>query len=146
MSREPRAGIAAAILSAMKWWVLTLTAAIGCGGSKQVNDPAAQAREAERKRIEAMRPASPYEIRSVRGYQAPDTCGQGPYRIDVAAVGARFGEQLEINICAPRSLQGDYRLTRGTGTSEPRHFGSRNNSEHCLATAAEAAQRGGAST
>jgi hypothetical protein len=47
-----------------------------------------------------------------------DETGQGPYRIEAAALGAKFGEQIEVTICAPRSLQGDYtpRTTRaGTG-------------------------------
>jgi hypothetical protein len=119
-----------------------LAVVLGCGGSsKQAQDPAAAAREAERKRIEAMRPPSPYETRAVVGYRSPATCGQGPYRIEAAALGARFGERIEVNICAPRSLQGDYRFTVGTDPNEPRHFGSRNNSEHCMATAADAARR-----
>jgi hypothetical protein len=131
----------------MKWWCLVMTAAVGCGGSKHgANDPAAEARAAELKRLEAMRPARPYDVKSIAGYRAPDTCGQGPYRIEAKALGSQFGEQFEVNICAPRSLQGDYRLTRGTDAGEPRHFGSRNNSEHCLATAAEAAQRGTSAT
>lgn len=126
----------------MKWSILLTTIVIGCGGSgRGATDPAAQAREAERKRIEAMRPERPYETLAVRGYRAPDTCGQGPYRVETVAQGAHFGERLEVNICAPRSLQGDYRLRKGPYTDEPRHFGSRNNSEHCLATTAEAAHR-----
>ena len=126
----------------MKWSILLATIVIGCGGSNRgATDPAARAREAERKRIEGMRPERPYETLAVRGYRAPDTCGQGPYRVEAAALGAHFGERLEVNICAPRSLQGDYRLTKGPDTDEPRHFGSRNNSDHCLATATEAAQR-----
>ncbi|MGE0868416.1 MAG: YXWGXW repeat-containing protein [Kofleriaceae bacterium] len=127
----------------MRTWAAVMSLAVGCGGtSRAVNDPAAQARDAERKRIEALRPERPFETRAITGYRALAACGQGPYRIDASALGARFGEQLEINICAPRSLQGDYRLTVGGDRGEPRHFGSRNNSDYCRATAAEVAQRG----
>ncbi|MGE0547499.1 MAG: YXWGXW repeat-containing protein [Kofleriaceae bacterium] len=127
----------------MNWWVAAMTLVLGCGGSNRgVNDPAAEAREAERNRIEAMRPDRPFETRAIAGYRAPSACGQGPYRIETTALGAQFGEQLEINICAPRSLQGDYRLTVGKDRGESRHFGSRNNSDYCRATTAEAAQRG----
>lgn len=87
-----------------------------------------------------MEPPSPYETRSVRGYTPNTTCGQGPYRIQTPALGARYGEQLEVNLCAPRSLQGDYRFTRGTDASEPQHFGSINNSDRCTPTAAELAE------
>jgi hypothetical protein len=123
----------------MKRWVLVASVALGCGGSSK---HAGTSVDPERARIEAMKPASPYETRSVRGYTAPTTCGQGPYRIEAAALGARFGEEIEINICAPRSLQGDYQFTRGKVKDEPAHFGSRNNSEHCKPTDAELARSG----
>src|SRR5262245_52744567 len=98
----------------MTRWAAVLAVILGCGGSsKQPQAPAAAAREAERKRIEAMRPPSPYETRAVVGYRAPATCGQGPYRIEAATLGAKFGERIEVNICAPRSLEGDYRFTIG---------------------------------
>ena len=125
----------------MKYRGLAAIVAVGCGGpTKHTSSPRAE--DPERARIEAMRPASPYETRSVHGYTAATTCGQGPYRIEAAALGARYGEQLEVNICAPRSLEGDYRFTRGTEQGEPRHFGSLNNSDHCVPTAAELAHHG----
>src|SRR5688500_16248459 len=122
-------------------WVLAVVLVIGCGGSSKRSTSPAD--DPERRRIDAMKPAKPYEVRSIKNFQAVGTtCGQGPYRIEVPAVGAKFGEQIEVNICAPRSLQGDYRLIRGKTANEPRHFGSRNNSEHRLPTAAESAARG----
>lgn len=91
-----------------------------------------------------MKPAEPYVTRSVRGYTANTTCGQGPYRIEVPALGEKYAEQIEVSICAPRSLEGDYRFTHGT-EHELRHFGSRNNSERCTPTADELARHGTAS-
>lgn len=131
------------MLEVMRSRGVAMLLTLGCGGSHHsAQDPAAQAREAERKRIEAMEPKRPYETRSVVGYRAPTPCGQGPYRIEAAALGSKFGEEFEVSICAPRSLQGDYRFARGADKDEPRHFGSRNNSEqHCVATAGETAQR-----
>jgi len=124
----------------MKQWGLAAVVAVGCGGSsKHTESPKP---DPERARIEAMEPASPYVTRSVHGYTANTTCGQGPYRISAPALGARYGEQIEINLCAPRSLEGDYRFTSGTDTGEPQHFGSINNSDRCTPTASELAQHG----
>jgi hypothetical protein len=124
----------------MMRWTLVAIVTVGCGGSAR-HGATPRSEDPERLRIEAMKPASPYETRSVRGFSASTTCGQGPYHVDAAALGAHFGEQLEVNICAPRSLQGDYRFTQGTDVGAPQHFGSRNNSEHCVPTAEELARQ-----
>jgi hypothetical protein len=122
----------------MRLWGIALVFA-ACGGSpRHTSAP----EDPERKRIEAMEPPSPYAVQRIRGYTAPAGCSQGPFRIAAVATGARFGEQLEVNICAPRSLQGDYRFTHGTEKGEPHHFGSRNNSDRCVPTAAEMASHG----
>ncbi|NVB77466.1 MAG: BcpO-related WXXGXW repeat protein [Kofleriaceae bacterium] len=120
----------------MRWGVAAIVVAVGCGGSSK--------RSSALDRVEAMRPPPPYDVRSVRGYTAATTCGQGPYRIEAAALGARFGEQIAVNICAPRSLQGDYQLTLGTDKHAPEHFGSRNNSDRCKPTDLENAQHAAA--
>jgi hypothetical protein len=121
-----------------RWGITAIVVAAGCGGSSKHSSAL--------DRVEAMRPERPYDVRSVRGYTAPTTCGQGPYRIEAAALGARFGEQIAVNICAPRSLQGDYQLTVGAEKHAPEHFGSRNNSDRCKPTEDELAQHAAAST
>src|ERR1044072_1145448 len=110
----------------MRRWELVALVAAGCGGS-----PRHTSEDPERARIEAMEPPSPYELRSVRGYTPPAGCSQGPFRITATSSGARFGEELEVNLCAPRSLQGDYRFSYGTTRKDAQHFGSRNNSDRC---------------
>lgn len=122
-------------------WVLVACVATACGGSSK-HGPTV---DPERARIEAMEPPSPYVTQSVRGYTSPTACSQGPFRIEASALGAHFGEQLEVSICAPRSLQGDYQFTKGTDRDEVKHFGDRNNSEKCLPTADELARYGAVS-
>jgi hypothetical protein len=89
--------------------------------------------------LKAEEPVPPYDVRSIRGYTAPTDCGQGPYRVEATALGARFGESIEVMLCAPRHLQGDYQVTSGGDTDPPKHFGSQNDSERCTPTAAELA-------
>lgn len=120
----------------MRWGLIAIVVAVGCGGSSK--------RSSELDRVEALRPPPPYDVRSVRGYTAPTTCGQGPYRVEAAALGAKFGEHIAVNICAPRSLQGDYQLTLGPDKLKPQHFGSRNNSDRCKPTESEVAQHAAA--
>ncbi|MEO8845600.1 MAG: YXWGXW repeat-containing protein [Kofleriaceae bacterium] len=117
----------------------------GCGGSpskpaEPKRDPADIAAEAERKQIDADRPASPYETRAVHGFRSPVVCGQGPYRVAVQAVGANYGEKIQVAICSKESLHGDYRFTHGTEVSEPRAFGfptEAGEKQYCLASAPE---------
>lgn len=116
----------------MRW--LAIVAVCGCGASKH---------DAERARLQREEPVPPYDVRSIRGYTAPTDCGQGPYRIDATALGAHFGESIEVMLCAPRHLQGDYQVTSGGDTDPPKHFGSQNDSERCRPTAQEAARPAG---
>jgi hypothetical protein len=114
-----------------------------CGGSpakpaEPTRDPAEVAADAERKQLEADRPESPYVTRADHGFQSPVVCGQGPYRVAVQAVGAKYGERIQVTICSKESLRGDYRFTRGTEVSEPRAFGfpiQAGEAQYCLASA-----------
>ena len=130
----------------MKLWGLAVVAAVGCGGSSKHTSSPRSEEDPEAARIEAMKPPEPYVTRAVHGYTANTTCGQGPYRIAVPALGEKYAEQLEVDICAPRSLEGDYRFTHGTERGEPHHFGSVNNSDRCVPTASELASHGPASS
>src|SRR5690242_17564362 len=90
-------GLRAAICSRMmRWNLAAIAAACGCGGATH---------DAERARLKADEPVPPYDVRSIRGYTAPSDCGQGPYRVEATALGARFGESIEVMLCAPRHLQ-----------------------------------------
>jgi hypothetical protein len=116
-----------------------------CGGSpakpaEPTSDPAAVAAEAERNQIDADKPESPYVTRAIHGFQSPVVCGQGPYRVAVQAVGAKYGERIQVSICTKESLRGDYRFTHGTDVSEPRAFGFpkvEGEAQYCLASTPE---------
>ena len=114
----------------MRW--LAIVVACGCGANPHV---------VERARLEHEEPVPPYDVRSIHGFTAPSDCGQGPYRVEATALGARFGESIEVMLCAPapRHLQGDYQVTSGGDTERPKHFGTRNDNARCAPTAAELA-------
>lgn len=118
----------------MRGGIAAIVVVVGCAGSKH---------DAERARLEAAEPVPPYDVRSIHGFTAPNDCGQGPYRVETKALGSRFGEQIEVMLCAPRHLQGDYQVTSGGDTDPPKHWGSRNESGRCTPTASERAQQVG---
>jgi len=114
----------------MRFAFAAIAIACGCGGSPH---------DAERARLKAEEPVPPYDVRGIRGYTAPSDCGQGPYRVEATALGARFGESIEVMLCAPRHLQGDYQVTSGGTSDPPKHFGTSNDSDRCKPTASEIA-------
>jgi hypothetical protein len=97
----------------VKRWLILL-AACG-GGSKHAaaphRDPAAEAADAERTKLEAERPAKPYETRSRSAFRPSERCGQGPYRMDTYSLQAKYGEEIVVYACGPHRLAGNYRLT-----------------------------------
>jgi hypothetical protein len=96
------------------WLVLCLVA--GCGASAKKK--AADARDAEREaaaaraqEIEAMKPADPYEVRDRKAYRPTERCGQGPYRLEIDSLRAKYGERLFVYACGKHAISGNYRLT-----------------------------------
>ncbi len=134
-------------------WI-SCVALAACGGKPKSStivedtykpDPALEKAEAEREQLMAERPKSPYEVRAVHGFAAPSACGQGPYRIPASALGAKYGERVQIMICAAHPIEGDYRRI-GKDASEARHFGFwGDGNDRCTATATELAEHGSAS-
>lgn len=88
---------------------------LGCSGSpKKPKDPQAAQRDLaaeERKKLDSERPARPFETRERLAYRPADRCGQGPYRIDLEALRAHYGEQIVVYACGPREISGSYRLS-----------------------------------
>jgi hypothetical protein len=98
----------------VKRWLLLL-AACGGGGSKHAaaphRDPAAEAADAERAKLQAERPAKPYETRERVAFRPTERCGQGPYRMDTYSLRAHYGEQFVVYACGKHGIGGNYRLT-----------------------------------
>jgi len=97
-----------------------LCVGVGCGGSSSkkdttVVDPAAVARDAailERKqKLEAMKPASPYEVRENEVYRPSGRCGQGPYRLETESLRAKYSERMVVYACGKHAISGNYSLT-----------------------------------
>ena len=88
---------------------------LGCSGSsKKPKDPQDAQREAaaaQRKELDDSRPARPFETRERLAYRPVDRCGQGPYRIELEALRAHYGEQIVVYACGPREISGSYRFT-----------------------------------
>jgi hypothetical protein len=105
-------------------------------------DPAVAALRAEGAKLDAERPVDPYEPRSVRAYKPTVICGQGPYRITSAALGASYGERIEVNVCTPYAFNGDASFTKGKDAPAPQHFGFDDTDTRCVATGSELARQG----
>jgi hypothetical protein len=92
---------------------VVLCLVVGCGSSakREAADPQRAAAAARAKEIEAMKPASPYEVRERKVYRPTDRCGQGPYRLETDSLRAKFGEQLVVFACGKHTISGNYRLT-----------------------------------
>jgi hypothetical protein len=106
---------------------------VGCGSSPKSStttipeDPQVkaerEARERREKEIDAMKPASPYELRDKQAFQASERCGQGPYRFESDALKAKYGERIEVYACGKHAISGNYRLATRDAKFE-RAFGS----------------------
>lgn len=107
----------------MRLGALLVLGILGCGGSSkkaaEKPDPAEQARLKREAELEAMRPASPYEIRETRTYKPTERCGQGPWRFESDALKAKYGERLHVYACGKHAMKGNYRMTTTRKTSKP---------------------------
>lgn len=72
---------------------------------------ARQKAQAEREQLEAERPESPLVEKRREGFRTADRCGQGPYRLELDSLSARYGESLEVYVCGPHAVAGAYRMT-----------------------------------
>ena len=159
------------MLVMMSMSVLMSSTLMGCGGggggkSGESTTPAAAAAAAEEKatlererqaqirradewkQLDDARPKSLLKERKAMGLAAKERCGQGPYRVEVAALEAEYSESLEVVVCSPRRISGAYRFTqvqqRSTGrtSSDPsveESFGEGVDNEECIAGAEERA-------
>jgi len=94
--------------------VVCLVAACGSSAKKPAADPQDAEREAaaaRRQELEAMKPASPYEVRERAVYRPTDRCGQGPYRVESDSLRAKYGERMVVFACGKHVIRGNYRLT-----------------------------------
>jgi hypothetical protein len=124
----------------MRLGVLLCLVVGGGSSAKKANDPQQAERDAAAKRrekIEALKPASPYEVRDRKVYRPTERCGQGPYRLESDSLSVKYAERLEIYACGKHSISGNYRLTttrksRPADSSEAA-FGFRRENEACKA-------------
>lgn len=91
--------------------------AAACGGSSgnrgstTPRDAEAEAADRRRAEIARMKPAEPFERREQLVFAPADRCGQGPYRIETAALEAKYGERILVYACGKHRISGNYRLT-----------------------------------
>jgi hypothetical protein len=129
------------MLRVMRFGVV-LCLVVGCGSSakREAADPqkaeraAAAARDKE---IEAMEPASPYEMRERKVYRPTERCGQGPYRFEADSLRAKYGERTVIFACGKHAISGNYRITTTRkarpADSDESAFGFHRDNEACKA-------------
>jgi WXXGXW repeat (2 copies) len=113
---------------------------VGCGGSSR---KARNAADARRKELEDSRPTAPYETRERVAYSPGERCGQGPYRIEMGSLRAKYGEQIIIYACGQHEIAGNYRITveyadkrLSTDTSESAFGWGRTDNAACKANRA----------
>ena len=98
---------------------------VGCGSSgsrPKPEDPhQAELRAADERdrKIDAMKPPSPFEVKDTAMYRPTDGCGQGPYRLETDTLHARYGERLYVYACGKHAIQGNYRITTTQNGSAP---------------------------
>jgi len=137
--------------------VLCLVVGCGSSGKKEAADPQQAERDAaaaRAKQIEAMKPASPYEVRERKVYRPTERCGQGPYRLESDALRAKYGERMVVVACGKHAISGNYRITTTRKpqavTSNEASFGFYRENEACkaheLAATSGVAGGGGASS
>lgn len=97
--------------------------------------------------LQKERPEEPFVDRQVRGLRFAERCGQGPYRVEAESLSARYGESLEVYLCAPHRLSGSYRLEkqRALTLTQPTEgaFGWARDNRECVAGAEERAVSSG---
>jgi hypothetical protein len=138
-------------------WIALLSAA-GCGGSPRREERKAEPLTAEqleqqrawkeREELDKARPPSPMVEKRRLGFRTADRCGQGPYRVELESLSARYGESLEVYVCGPHAVAGAYRLTvkerYAQERSYERTYGYAADNGACVAGAEERAAVAGA--
>ena len=81
-------------------YVIALALA-ACGGSgPRATTPAWTPSEDEPKAWIRLEPAIGHQV----WYRSASTCGQGPYELEVPIAGAKYGEEIELRVHAPRAI------------------------------------------
>ncbi len=94
---------------------------VACGGSSgKPQDPAKAAADARRKQLESEKPRKPFEVRERHAFRPPERCGQGPYRIELPSLRAKFGEELRVYACGAHDVAGNYRYSVQEDGKQPR--------------------------
>src|SRR5262245_322958 len=63
--------------------------------------------------LAACGPQMNYPVRDARAFTLSRRCSQGPHDIHVRAIGARWGEEIEVYACSPRDIQGRWDVSVG---------------------------------
>ena len=102
-----------------------------CGGSPGPRAPQAGA-EADPDAIR-LQPVVAEQI----WYRATSTCGQGPYEIELAATGARWGEEVELLVHAPRAIALHADVVADGSQVANTTYGGKPDNARCVADARE---------
>jgi hypothetical protein len=97
----------------------------------------------------ASRPKLPYELVSTHTYKTQRDCGQGPFEIDAAMLGAAYAEKTTLYACVPEGRYIGGRETSDRG--EESAFGYTESSvaetnKRCVASVTEVATQGAPTT
>src|SRR4051794_38240896 len=82
-------------------------------------------------------------------YRAQSICGQGPFEVELPTVGAKWGEEVELLVHAPRKIVVHAEVLADDKQVDSRTFGDRPDNARCVADAKERlalAHAGGGST
>jgi hypothetical protein len=103
--------------------VIAIATLGACGGAKPPapSKPAPQASKAAEPADDD--PSLTYQIARTHTYRVKRGCAQGPFDLDITALGARRSEELEIEVCNAQVAGGQYRLERGSNVSSEGSFG-----------------------
>ena len=128
--------------------VLAILAAVGCGStapSRRVDVALERELTLARATLDAIvaaRPEIPYQVSSVRRLGVTRRCSQGPFRIEVTALGAKYGERVGVFACTSVWFGGQVRVTVDSATAEVPYesFGHDEPNDHCMASVSELAR------
>src|SRR5213082_2035514 len=124
---------------------------VACGGAPTPETPKPHEESVAEKRSKDLdtvlkeEPKVPYKLEGTRTMTTARDCGQGPFRVDGAMLGAPFGEKIEVYACTKHDLAGRSRLVLKDASDTSQSFGSSSGgSDRCRASATELAHAGDA--